>query len=477
MAEYTIAVANRIATVDAGVELVCNNPTDSIRFEFDDEWSGHDTKTARFAWEGKHIDVPFSGNVVQIPEIFMTNYVNVGVFVEGITTTPVKVNCRYSIKCLGGKIVAPSDDVYDRIISLINELGEKGVTDAQIAAAVDQYLQENPIEAGATEEQAAQIEQNTKDIAELKETGGVSGEDGATFTPSVDDAGNLSWANDKGLENPSPVNIKGTDGVGIANVERTSGTGAAGTIDTYTISMTDGTSYEFTVYNGADGSGSSGGGSSEGDMKKSVYDTNNNGTVDNAEKLGGKLPTDFAAADHTHPEYAEAEHGHDEYLKSYTETDPTVPSWAKQSSKPSYTKTEVGLGNVDNVKQYSASNPPPYPVTSVNGKTGAVTVEIPSVPTKTSELTNDSGFITEYTETDPTVPAWAKAATKPSYTASEVGAAPDDHTHSEYAPADHYHDGYATEDHGHTLADLGIVYVDELPETGVEGILYLVPVE
>ena len=31
------------------------------------------------------------------------------------------------------------------------------------------------------------------------------------------------------------------------------------------------------------------------------------------------------------------------------------------------------------------------------------------VPTKTSELTNDSGFITSYTETDPTVPAYVKA--------------------------------------------------------------------
>ena len=35
-------------------------------------------------------------------------------------------------------------------------------------------------------------------------------------------------------------------------------------------------------------------------------------------------------------------------------------------------KSDIGLGNVDNVKQYSATNPPPYPVTSVNGKTGAV---------------------------------------------------------------------------------------------------------
>lgn len=39
-----------------------------------------------------------------------------------------------------------------------------------------------------------------------------------------------------------------------------------------------------------------------------------------------------------------------------------------------YTKAQVGLGNVDNVKQYSGSNPPPYPVTSVAGKTGAVTL-------------------------------------------------------------------------------------------------------
>lgn len=36
------------------------------------------------------------------------------------------------------------------------------------------------------------------------------------------------------------------------------------------------------------------------------------------------------------------------------------------------------LGNVDNVRQYSADNPPPYPVTSVNGKTGAVSLSIPS---------------------------------------------------------------------------------------------------
>lgn len=82
----------------------------------------------------------------------------------------------------------------------------------------------------------------------------------------------------------------------------------------------------------------------------------------------------------------------DSALQSYTESDPTVPAWAKADSKPSYTKSEVGLGNVDNVKQYSASNPPPYPVTSVNGQTGAVTIS--SAPTTTALLKgNGSGGI------------------------------------------------------------------------------------
>ena len=43
-------------------------------------------------------------------------------------------------------------------------------------------------------------------------TTGANGQDGATFTPSVDAEGNLSWTNDKGLENPTAVNIKGPKG-------------------------------------------------------------------------------------------------------------------------------------------------------------------------------------------------------------------------------------------------------------------------
>lgn len=47
---------------------------------------------------------------------------------------------------------------------------------------------------------------------------------------------------------------------------------------------------------------------------------------------------------------------------------------ADKSNPHDVTKSQVGLGSVDNVKQYSASNPPPYPVSSVNGKTGTVSL-------------------------------------------------------------------------------------------------------
>lgn len=41
---------------------------------------------------------------------------------------------------------------------------------------------------------------------------GINGENGATFTPSVDNEGNLSWTNDGNLDNPETKNIKGPKG-------------------------------------------------------------------------------------------------------------------------------------------------------------------------------------------------------------------------------------------------------------------------
>ena len=59
------------------------------------------------------------------------------------------------------------------------------------------------------------------------------------------------------------------------------------------------------------------------------------------------------------------------------------------SALQSVSKSDVGLGNVANERQYSSANPPPYPVTSVNGKTGAVTVPSVNVPSTASLLKGD----------------------------------------------------------------------------------------
>ena len=132
------------------------------------------------------------------------------------------------------------------------------------------------------------------------------------------------------------------------------------------------------------------------------------------------------------------------FLTGFTETDPTVPAWAKQANKPTYTATEVGA----------------LPDT----------IDVP-----TEDSIEASGFtknaLTAFTETDPTVPSWAKASTKPTYTANEVGALPTgttldniadgstrklsnysltSHTHSQYSQTGHTHSEYSLTSHTHS---------------------------
>ena len=122
-------------------------------------------------------------------------------------------------------------------------------------------------------------------------------------------------------------------------------------------------------------------------------------------------------------------------------------------------KSDVGLGNVDNVRQYSTSNPPPYPVRSVDGATGAVVTNAvkttpqslsdtqkqqvrnnigagtssfdgdynsltnkPTIPTKTSQLENDSNYITANEAPVTSVNSKTGAV---QLNASDVGALPD----------------------------------------------------
>lgn len=92
---------------------------------------------------------------------------------------------------------------------------------------------------------------------------------------------------DTGATGPAgPTGAPGSPGEdGVSPTVTVSKTGKVATV---TITDKDG-EHTFTVNDGADGLGS-------GDMLKSTYDTNGNGIVDNAERLGGKAPAEYADA-------------------------------------------------------------------------------------------------------------------------------------------------------------------------------------
>lgn len=137
------------------------------------------------------------------------------------------------------------------------------------------------------------------------------------------------------------------------------------------------------------------------------------------------------------------------YLQSFTETDPTVPAWAKAANKPTYAYSELtglptlfsgsyldltnkptlfsgvyadltGKPTLFSGSYTDLTNKPTIPAAQVNSDWNATTgvAQIlnkptlfsgayadltgkPTIPTNNNELTNGAGYLTSYTETDP----------------------------------------------------------------------------
>lgn len=131
-----------------------------------------------------------------------------------------------------------------------------------------------------------------------------------------------------------------------------------------------------------------------GDMMKSTYDADNDGVVDNASKLGGKTPDAYSLADGTN----------------------TKAAFTAASSRSNITTGEalnIILGKI--AKWFSDLG-------SLAFKSTVAKSDLAS-DVQTSLGKADTA-LQSFTEKDPTVPSWAKASTKPTYTASEVGALP-----------------------------------------------------
>ena len=126
MPNISITVKNKVARADK-VIIVCDNSDYTAVFDFDDEWSAYDTKTARFAYCGKYTDVVFMGSSCPIPEIHDTRSLTIGVYAGDLhTTTPAYVSCVPSILCGNGIPADPTPDVYAQIMELLNNISLGG---------------------------------------------------------------------------------------------------------------------------------------------------------------------------------------------------------------------------------------------------------------------------------------------------------------------------------------------------------------
>lgn len=124
-----VHIKDRVARAEGDPVIICGNGDYTVTFSFDEEWGGANVKTARFKFntaEGpEHIDQPFTGDTVDVPELSDIREVEVGVFVGDLnTTTGASIRCKPCIRCGSGAPKDPTPDVYDELMELINDMKE-----------------------------------------------------------------------------------------------------------------------------------------------------------------------------------------------------------------------------------------------------------------------------------------------------------------------------------------------------------------
>lgn len=119
-----VHVIDKIAHVVGDPLYVCGNSDYTVKFDFDSEWAGHETKTARFVKNNKeYIDVVFTGDQCAMPILENTPSVRIGVYAGNLcTTTAAVVNAQRSILCGSGAPADPHPDVYAQVMQKMDDI-------------------------------------------------------------------------------------------------------------------------------------------------------------------------------------------------------------------------------------------------------------------------------------------------------------------------------------------------------------------
>ena len=126
MQEIKIIVKNRIARPAEGI-VVCCNTDYKVIFEFDEEWPEADLKTLRVISGKGYEEVTFTGNEVIMPQVQNVTQCKIGVYCGDLqSTTPAYFECKKSILSGAETHQAPTEDVYNQIVEMIEEGRLKG---------------------------------------------------------------------------------------------------------------------------------------------------------------------------------------------------------------------------------------------------------------------------------------------------------------------------------------------------------------
>lgn len=166
-----------------------------VKLEFSEDWDGL-SKIVVFSNGSVTADVVCTGEMVVIPAKILEKplkRLTVGVYgVSGdgkLVIPTVRAEgpvIKPGVDPSGDPATDPELPIWAQIQGLIGDMGDLETEDTSTLVAA---------------------------INELTVTGGgATGENGATFIPEVDEYGELSWTNDKGLPNPDPVRLMGPQG-------------------------------------------------------------------------------------------------------------------------------------------------------------------------------------------------------------------------------------------------------------------------
>ena len=190
-----------------------------LNFEFSKEYTDDLVKKAIFIGnDNKAYEMIIDNNTCNIPAEILIKQQSVFLGVYAYKITGEELILRYSpspviFPIIDGSYKAdsvPSEEItpsqFEQYLQLLqNGLGE---VDGKLQEVIDvsETLEENGTYA---KEQGDYAKKTTDELVNKAQNGDF---DGATFTPSVDAEGNISWSNDKGLDNPQTQNIKGQKG-------------------------------------------------------------------------------------------------------------------------------------------------------------------------------------------------------------------------------------------------------------------------